>query len=151
MDPKIARLFSKHLLTEAEDDSVFGDEGPPADDGGASFGDSLDSESSTEDFDVDDLGFDQEEAFVDNFAEVYEHVYALKDLIANLMDKDNPKNLTTLLAIGERSDSMTQGLLQPLKKKMIKLSEEASSIIINLDSVAAAEPALRKKIEALKN
>lgn len=156
MSDKIKGLFNKHLLNEADDD-VFRDrrtpsfDSPPNDDGGGSFEGSLDPDTDPNDFDVDGLGFDEDEVAADNFAEIYQKTNMINDFYNELVGPDNDQNLTRLLALGDRNDSVANGLLQQLKKPVLNMAKAAGEVKAVLDQVAASEPALRKKIKALNS
>ena len=154
MSNKVKGLFSQHLLNE-RDDTVFKDReqtnGPPEDiESGEGFEDTLDQGSDPSDFEVEDLGFDESEVASDNFAQIYQKVDTITKFYSELLDPSNENNLTRLLAIGDRNDSITNGALQKLQKPILNTAKASQEIKAVLDQIASAEPSLRKKVEAMK-
>ena len=165
----IQSLFKKQLLsedfdtdmdTDPQDDAPqFGDMGDdkssefddfPSSDTD-SFEDGLDPDTNPRDFDTEGLGFDAEATDVENFSEVYNKVFEIKDLMASLIDPSNPENLTRLLANFDRKDSIGEGLLQKLVQPIRKATDSLASVTNQLDIIASSEEALARKIEGIQN
>ena len=149
MDNKVNDLFSFYL-TEDDANSVFRDRKFPEGDGGE-FESSLDRDTDGSDFETDGLGFDATETQLDNFAEVYGKVTMLDNTINDLVDPENESNLTRLLAVYDRPDSVGNGLSDKLTKPISNAAKALSEVKITLNQIASAEPALKRKIAALKS
>jgi hypothetical protein len=152
MSNKVKSLFSQHLLSE-RDDSVFKDRergGPPEDMGsGEGFEDSLDPDSTPSDFEIEDLGFDESDEMEKIILNIYKKNEMFSKFYEELVGPNNESNLTRLLALSDRSDSIANGALQQLKKPILNGVKATQEIKAVLDQMASAEPSLRKKVEAL--
>ena len=151
----IKKLFRDILLEQ--DDELFPDRNKRVDrntsfpeDDKESFNSGLDLDSDPSEFDTDGLGFDAIKASEDNFAEVYQKVYDIDRMVKSLIDPTNEKNLSKLLSIHDRSDSIGNGLVDQLKRPILKASNSLTEVKNMLDQTASLEPSLKRKIDALK-
>lgn len=152
MSDKVRSLFTQHLLTER--DAVLRNRRIPeepafVDDGEEAFEDSLDQGTDPSEFDTEGLGFDEKGTAEDNFVEVYEKVSNIERFYEDMIDPKNPRNLTRLLAQGDRNDSILNGVIQKLERPILKAVQSAQEVKAVLDGVASREESLRKKIEQL--
>lgn len=152
MSNKVKGLFSQHLLNE-EDSSVFKNRekvGPPSDiKGDEGFEDTLDQGTDPADFEVEDLGFDEKDEMEKIILDIYKKNEMFNDFYEELVGPNNENNLTRLLALSDRSDSIANGTLQKLQKPILNGVKATQEIKAVLDQMASAEPSLRKKVEAL--
>lgn len=159
MSKHIKELFHKHLVTEREgvlrDRSVRRPEPAefnfPDGDEAAAFDAGLDNDSVASDFDTDDIGFNPTEVAQDNFEAVYDKVEQIDTMIKDLVDPKKDDNLTKLLSLQDRADSIGDGLVRKLQRPIEKASLALSEVKIILDQIASSEASLQKRVDALKS
>lgn len=158
MSQIIKDLFKETLLKEAEGD-VFrsrdiGEREPASDsfpeDEDGSFESGLEPEGDPTEFETEGLGFDPTQVDEDNFAEAYERVEQIDQMIKDLVDPKIDNNLTRVLSKYDRADSIGNGVVQQLKKPIVKASLALSEVKIILNQIASMEDSLKKRVEAIQ-